>query len=52
MRRRLLIAILAFGTVGGYAMGFASMHCHSRARRAHFEEHIAKVCVNAARGER
>ena len=30
MRRRILIALLALGTVGGYAAGFAHMHhsCH------------------------
>jgi hypothetical protein len=36
MRRRLLIALLALGTVGGYASGFASMarraRCHSWSR--------------------
>ncbi len=34
MRRRLLIALLALGTVGGYASGFASM-----ARRHHSRCH-------------
>ncbi|HEX4512512.1 MAG TPA: hypothetical protein VGH87_21060 [Polyangiaceae bacterium] len=32
MRRRILIALLALGTVGGYAAGFAHMHhssCHN-----------------------
>jgi hypothetical protein len=34
MRRRLLIVLLALGTVGGYASGFASVarhrhHCHA-----------------------
>ncbi len=36
MRRRLLIVLLALGTVGGYASGFASMarraRCHSWSR--------------------
>lgn len=49
MRRKLLIAVLALGTVGGYAAGFASMRrCHGQ-RQAHFEQHVAKVCVDAAR---
>jgi hypothetical protein len=49
MRRKLLIAVLALGTVGGYAAGFASMRsCHNHRRDA-FEQHVAKVCVDAAR---
>ena len=52
MRRKALIVLLALGTVGGYASGFASMRhwreCQMN-RRASFEEHVAKVCVDAAR---
>lgn len=49
MRRKALIVLLALGTVGGYASGFASMRaCHNH-RRAAFEQHVAKVCVDAAR---
>jgi tetrahydrodipicolinate N-succinyltransferase len=49
MRRKALIVLLALGTVGGYASGFASMRsCHNQ-RRASFEQHVAKVCVDAAR---
>lgn len=49
MRRKLLIALLALGTVGGYASGFASLrHCNN-ARRQAFEQHVAQVCVDAAR---
>ena len=49
MRRKLLIAVLALGTVGGYAAGFASLrHCRD-ARRQTFEQHVAQVCVDAAR---
>ena len=49
MRRKLLIAVLALGTVGGYAAGFASMRsCHNHRRDA-FEQRVAKVCVDAAR---
>ena len=52
MRRRLIIALLALGTIGGYGMGFASMRCRAQHRRAAFERHVAEVCVDAARGER
>lgn len=48
MRRRILIAVLAFGTVGGFASGFASMRCHG-GRQQTFEEHVADVCVAAAK---
>ena len=48
MRRPFLIALLAVGTVGGYASGFASLHC-ARARQSAFEHHVAKVCVDAAK---
>ena len=49
MRRKLLIAVLALGTVGGYAAGFASMRRCNSHRQASFEQHVAKVCVDAAR---
>jgi hypothetical protein len=50
--RKLLIAVLALGTVGGYAWGFRSMGCHrhhAQERREAFERHVAQVCVDAAR---
>lgn len=48
-RRPLLIAALAFGTIAGYASGFASLrHCH-QSRRAAFERHVASVCADAAK---
>lgn len=50
MQRRLLVVLLALGTLGGYAAGFASLNCH-RDRRAAFERHVADVCVEAARQE-
>ena len=50
-KRRVAIAVLALGTVGGYTLGFASMRCHSRERRDAFEHHVAQVCVDAARGQ-
>lgn len=52
MRRRILMAVLAVGTVAGFASGFASMHrCNAHGRGA-WERHVAKVCVEAARGEK
>lgn len=49
MRRKLLIAVLALGTVGGYASGFASLRHCQKGRHQAFEQHVAKVCVDAAR---
>jgi len=52
MRRKVLIVALAFGTVAGYASGFRSMrHCNYE-RRANFEQHVAKICADAARAEK
>ena len=51
MRRKALIVLLALGTIGGYASGFMSMKGCQNQRRAAFEEHVAKVCVDAARKE-
>ncbi len=51
MKRKLLIAFLALGTIGGFGSGIASMSCwHHRpeARRAAFAAHVADVCVEAA----
>jgi hypothetical protein len=51
-RYRLRIALLAFGTIAGFASGFAHMgRCHYQRQQA-FEHHIAKVCVDAAKGEK
>jgi hypothetical protein len=49
MKRRILIALLTLGTIGGYGVGFASMRCRAQARHGAFERHVAKVCVDAAR---
>jgi hypothetical protein len=53
MRRKLLIGLLAFGTVAGFGSGFFSMahggcRNHHAQRRAAFERHVADVCVEAA----
>lgn len=48
-RKKLLIALLALGTVAGYGWGFHSLrHCRYERRQA-FERHVAEVCVDAAR---
>jgi TPP-dependent trihydroxycyclohexane-1,2-dione (THcHDO) dehydratase len=49
IRRNLAIAFFAFGTVAGY--GSALMHCchHRQARVNAAEQHVARVCVDAAR---
>jgi hypothetical protein len=49
MRRKALIVLLALGTVGGYASGFASLRWRHCQRRDAFEPHVAQVCVDAAR---
>lgn len=48
MKRKALIVLLGLGTVVGYGSGVASMRCHAKMRRAQFEEHVAKVCADAA----
>jgi len=48
MKRKLLIAMFSVGTVAGFGSGFAHMRHHHH-RRAHFERHLADVCVEAAR---
>ncbi|WP_437679901.1 hypothetical protein [Sorangium sp. So ce131] len=50
IRRKTTIALLALGTVLGYASGFASLGCHAEARRQAFQRHVASLCVDAARG--
>ncbi len=35
MRRHIVIALLALGTIGGYAAGFASLHHHHPHRGWH-----------------
>jgi hypothetical protein len=45
MRRRILIALLALGTVGGYASGFASLKYRSHCRRAWMEQRAYQTCA-------
>ncbi len=49
MRRRLLIALFALGTLGGYGSAIAGMSCRAHARRAAWERHVAHICAEAAR---
>lgn len=44
MRRRLLIVLLALGTVGGYSSGIASLRYRKHCRRAWSEAHAARTC--------
>ena len=54
MRRRILIAVLALGTVLGFGAGFASLHrrggCahHGRWGSAAFEDRVSELCADAA----
>lgn len=51
MRRKIVIVLLSLGTILGYAHGFRSLRhggCH-RERRQSFEQHVASLCVDAAR---
>ena len=49
IRRKIAIALLALGTGAGYGSAFChGAHCH-RARQRTMEEHVARVCVDAAR---
>jgi hypothetical protein len=48
MKRKIVIGLLAAGTVLGYAAGFASLRRHGCARRAAMEKHVAETCVDAA----
>ena len=47
--KKFLIALLAAGTIGGYAWGFHSMRWHRWQHRQAFERHVAQICVDAAR---
>ena len=49
IRRKVLIALFAIGTVAGYGSGFAHLRCCHRARQQAWEQHVARVCVDAAR---
>jgi predicted transporter len=52
MKRRILIALLSFGTIAGFGSGFASLSCKRAKHRAAFERHVAELCVSAAKNAR
>ena len=43
------MAVLAVGAIGGFASGFHSLHGSCHARHERFEDHVADVCVRAAK---
>jgi hypothetical protein len=45
MRRRIIIGLLALGTVGGYASGFASLRYRSHCRSAWTEQRAYSHCA-------
>ncbi|APR86975.1 hypothetical protein A7982_12324 [Minicystis rosea] len=49
MRRRLLITLLALGTIGGYGSALAGISCRAHARRNALERHVAHICAEAAK---
>jgi hypothetical protein len=44
MRRRVLVVLLALGTVGGYASGIASLRYRSKCHRGWTEARTAQTC--------
>jgi hypothetical protein len=49
MKRKVLIALLALGSIGGFAAGFASLRCRHHARRAAMEQKVTQICADALR---
>ena len=49
MKRNFLIGLLSLGVVGGFGSAGARWASHQHGRRAAFEAHVARVCVDAAR---
>jgi hypothetical protein len=52
IKRKIVMGLLVLGTIGGFAAGFRSMHrgCSAdRSRHAQWEDHVADVCVRAAK---
>jgi hypothetical protein len=48
MKRKIVIGLLAAGTLLGYGAGFASLRRNGCARRVAMEKHVAETCVDAA----
>jgi hypothetical protein len=51
IKRKILIGLLATGTVLGFGSGFASLHWH-RHHKQEVARHLSRVCVDAAMAAR
>ncbi len=49
MKRKLLIVVLALGSIAGFASGIFSMRCHARSHRSEMEERVTQICSDAIR---
>ena len=53
MKRKIVTVLLALGTVGGFASGFASLACRAKMRRGyvhhHLQEKVTDICAEAMR---
>jgi hypothetical protein len=45
MRHRILIALFALGTIGGFASGFHSLRHRGECRRSWMEERASRTCT-------
>ena len=52
IRRRIAMIVFAAGAVAGFGSEFHHAHCNRRERQEAFEQHVARVCVDAARNPR
>jgi hypothetical protein len=51
MKRKIIIGLLALGTIGGFALGFARLcggHRHHAWHGQRFEQRVAEICTQAA----
>ena len=49
IKRRILIVLFGLGAVAGFGAGFHSLRYHACQRHAAFEQHVAKLCADAAK---
>ncbi|MCC7540354.1 MAG: hypothetical protein IT379_29325 [Deltaproteobacteria bacterium] len=49
MKRKILIVLLALGTLGGYGMGIARLVRVRSHQHARFEQYVERVCERGAR---
>ena len=49
MKRKIVMGLLALGTIGGFASGIATMGCRAHHRREAFENRVAETCIRAAK---